>query len=124
MITAQSGSTQVLHSTDLRRRIFHLKTLPKKKQVQENYSLVMDEFKNHIKSYLNFFNEWNTVPNWIEDGEEEEPYHDFIDIVNDIYNSNSPYYYEDTAYGWLFLEIQNSVRRLPVSTPKNNPTSW
>ena len=34
---------------------------------------------------------------WMED-EMEEPYHDFVDIVNDIY-TNSPYYYEDTAYG-------------------------
>ena len=83
----------------------------------------MQEFKNHIKSYVNFFNQWNTVPSWIEDDDEEQ-YHDFVDIVNDIYNSNSSYYYEDTPYGWLFLEIQNSIRRIPVSTPKNNPTSW
>ena len=118
-----SHSKQVFASTDLRRKVFHFKSLSKKKQVQENYSLLMKEFKNHIKSYVDFFNEWNTVPSWMED-EMEEPYHDFVDIVNDIYNSNSPYYYEDTAYGWLFLGIQNSVRRTHVSTPKNNPTSW
>ena len=125
MITTQSGSSQVLHSIDLRRRIFYLKTLPKKKQVHNNHSLVIQEFKNHIKSYIDFFNEWNTVPSWIEDdGDEEEPYYDFVDIVNDISYSNSPYHDKDTAYGWLFLGMQNSVRRLPVSTPKNNPTSW
>lgn len=123
MITTQSGSSQVLHSIDLRRRIFYLKTLPKKKQVHNNHSLVIQEFKNHIKSYIDFFNRWNTVPSWIDDEEEEEPYNDFVDIVNDIYNSNSSYH-KDRAYGWLFLGIQNSVHRLPVSTPKNNPTSW
>ena len=123
MNTTQSCSSQVLGSIDLRRRIFHLKTLPKKKQVHENYSLVIQEFKNHIKSYIDFFNRWNTVPSWIDDEEEEEPYNDFVDIVNDIYNSNSSYH-KDRAYGWLFLGIQNSVHRLPVSTPKNNPTSW
>ena len=122
MITTQSGSSQVLHSIDLRRRIFYLKTLPKKKQVHKNHSLVIQEFKNHIKSYIDFFNRWNTVPSWIDE-EEEEPYNDFVDIVNDIYNSNSSYH-KDRAYGWLFLGIQNSVHRLPVSTPKNNPTSW
>lgn len=125
MTTTHSSLSQVLGSTDLRRKIFHFKSLPKKKQVHENYSLVMDEFKIHIKSYIDFFNEWNTVPSWIEDdGDEEEPYHDFVDIVNDISYSNSPYHYKDTAYGWLFLGMQNSVRRIPVSTPKNNPTSW
>ena len=125
MTTTHSSLSQVLGSTDLRRKIFHFKSLPKKKQVHENYSLVMDEFKIHIKSYIDFFNEWNTVPSWIEDdGDEEEPYHDFVDIVNDISYSNSPYHYNDTAYGWLFLGMQNSVRRIPVFTPKNNPTSW
>jgi len=83
----------------------------------------MQEFKNHIKLYINFFNQWNTVPSWIEDDDEEQ-YHDFVDIVNDISHSNSPYHYGDTAYGWLFLGMQNSVRRLPVSTSKNNPISW
>ena len=125
MTTTHTSLSQVLGSTDLRRKIFHFKSLPKKKQVHENYSLVMDEFKIHIKSYIDFFNEWNTVPSWIEnDGDEEEPYHDFVDIVNDISYSNSPYHDKDTAYGWLFLGMQNSVRRIPVSTPKNNPTSW
>ena len=125
MTTTHSSLSQVLGSTDLRRKIFHFKSLPKKKQVHENYSLVMDEFKIHIKSYIDFFNEWNTVPSWIEnDGNEEEPYYDFVDIVNDISYSNSPYHDKDTAYGWLFLGMQNSVRRIPVSTPKNNPTSW
>ena len=122
MTTTQSSSSQVFNSIDLRRKIFHFKSLPKKKQVHENHSLVMEEFKNHIKSYVNFFNQWNTVPSWIEDDDEEQ-YHDFVDIVNDIYNSNS-FYHKDRAYGWLFLGIQNSVHRLPVSTPKNNPTSW
>ena len=83
----------------------------------------MQEFKNHIKLYINFFNQWNTIPSWIDD-DAEEPYNDFVDIVNDIYNSNSYWRYDDTPYGWLFLEIQNSIRRIPVSTPKNNPTSW
>tara|TARA_B100001564_G_scaffold57614_1_gene44309 strand:- start:3593 stop:3982 length:390 start_codon:yes stop_codon:yes gene_type:complete len=129
MTTTQSCSSQVFNSIDLRRKIFHFKSLPKKKQVHENHSLVIEEFKNHIKSYVHFFNEWNTVPSWIEDedyGEDsdEEQWQDFVDIVNDIYNSDSSYKYYDTAYGWLFLEIHNSVRRLPVSTPKNNPTSW
>ena len=117
-----SPSNQVFNSIDLRRKIFYFKSLPKKKQVHENHSLVMEEFKNHIKSYVDFFNRWNTVPSWIDE-EEEEPYNDFVDIVNDIYNSNSSYH-KDRAYGWLFLGIQNSVHRLPVSTPKNNPTSW
>ena len=90
MTITHSSFSQVLGSTDLRRKIFHFKSLPKKKQVQENYSLVMDEFKIHIKSYIDFFNEWNTVPSWIEDdGDEEEPYYDFVDIVNDISYSNS-----------------------------------
>ena len=124
-----SPSNQVFNSIDLRRKIFHFKSLPKKKQVHENHSLVMEEFKNHIKSYVHFFNEWNTVPSWIEDEDydedsDEEQWQDFVDIVNDIYNSNSSYQYYDTAYGWLFLEIQNSVRRLPVVTPNHNPTSW
>ena len=127
MTTTHTSLSQVLGSTDLLRKIFHFKSLPKKKQVHENYSLVMDEFKNHIKSYINFFNEWKTIPSWIEDdGVEEESYHDFVDIVNDIYHSSpSPRLYtKDTPYGWLFLGIQNSVHRLPVSTPKDNPTSW
>ena len=127
MSTTRSSTTQVFDSIDLRRKIFHFKSLPKKKLVHKNHSLVMQEFKNHIKSYVNFFNRWNTVPSWIDDEEEEEPYNDFVDIVNDIYNSvgtTTSYQYYDTAYGWLFLEIQNSVRRLPVSTPKNNPSSW
>ena len=123
MTTTHTSLSQVLGSTDLRRKIFHFKSLPKKKQVHENHSIVMEEFKSHIKSYVDFFNEWNTVPSWIEDDDEEQ-YHDFVDIVNDIYNSNSPYHYGDTAYGWLFLGMQNSVHRLPVSAPKNNPTSW
>ena len=122
--TILSSPSQVMISPHLRRKIFHFKSLPKKKQVHENHSLVIQEFKNHIKSYIDFFNKWNTVPNWIEDEEEEEPYHDFIDIVHDIYNSNSSYHSEDTPYGWLFLEIHNSVRRIPVSTPKNNPSFW
>ena len=127
MSTTRSSTTQVFDSIDLRRKIFHFKSLPKKKLIHKNHSLVMQEFKNHIKSYVNFFNRWNTVPSWIDDEEEEEPYNDFVDIVNDIYNSvgtTTSYQYYDTAYGWLFLEIQNSVRRLPVSTPKNNPSSW
>lgn len=100
MTTTHSSLSQVLGSTDIRRKIFNFKSLPKKKQVQENYSLVIDEFKIHIKSYIDFFNEWNTVPNWIEDdGDEEEPYNDFVDIINDISCSNSPYHTEDTAYG-------------------------
>ena len=65
-------SNQVFNSIDLRRKIFHFKSLPKKKQVQENHSLVMEEFKNHIKSYVHFFNEWNTVPSWIEDEDYDE----------------------------------------------------
>ncbi|MBJ05452.1 MAG: hypothetical protein CMP65_06095 [Flavobacteriales bacterium] len=124
MPSTLSSSSIVFNSTHLRTHIFLFKSLPKKKQVHENHSLVMQEFKNHIKSYINFFNEWNTVPSWIEDEEEEEPYHDFVDIINDIYNSNSSYTSEPTPYGWLFLGIENSVERLPVSTPKNNPTSW
>ena len=119
-----SPSNQVFNSIDLRRKIFYFKSLPKKKQVKENHSLVMEEFKNHIKSYVHFFNKWNTVPSWIEDEMDAEPPADFVDIVNDIYNSNSSYQYYDTAYGWLFLEIQNSVRRLPAVTPNHNPTSW
>ena len=87
-------SNQVFNSIDLRRKIFHFKSLPKKKQVQENQFLEMEEFKNHIKSYVHFFNEWNTVPSWIEDEDydeysDEEQWQDFVDIVNDIYNSNS-----------------------------------
>jgi len=124
MPTTRPSPTQVFDSIDLRRKIFHFKSLPKKKLVHENHSLVMQEFKNHIKLYINFFNQWNTVPSWIEDEPTVDQYHDFVDIVNDIYNSNSSYYYEDTPYGWLFLEIQNYIRRIPVSTPKNNPTSW
>ena len=124
-----SPSNQVFNSIDLRRKIFYFKSLPKKKQVHENHSLVMEEFKNHIKSYVYFFNKWNTVPSWIENEDydedsDEEQWQDFVDIVNDIYNSNSSYQYYDTAYGWLFLEIQNSVRRLPAVTPNHNPTSW
>lgn len=124
MTTTHTSFSKIMSSIDLRRKIFHFKSLSKKKQVHENYSLIMAEFKNHIKSYINFFNEWKTIPSWIDDVKEEEPLHDFVDIVNDIYNSNSPYHYKDTAYSWLFLGIQNSVHRLPVSTPKDNPTSW
>ena len=112
---------QVFASIDLRRKIFHLKTLPKKKQVQENYSLVMDEFKSHIKSYVDFFNDWPTVPSWIEDGDdEEEPYHYFVDIVNDI--SKPPYHKNlPSAYDWLFIGIKKSGYDTLRAA---NPISW
>ena len=126
MMTAiECSFSQVMSSTDIRRKVFHFKSLSKKREVGENHSVVMKEFKNHIKSYIDFFNKWTSTPSWIEDDEEEEETMcDFIDIVNDIYKFNSSYHYKDTAYGWLFLGMQNSVRRVPVSTPKDNPASW
>ena len=124
MTTTHTSFSKIMGSIDLRRKIFHFKSLSKKKQVHENYSLVMDEFKSHIKSYVDFFNDWPTVPNWIEDNDdEEEPYHNFVDIVNDI--SKPPYQKKlPSAYGWLFLVIKNLIRSPHVFTPENNPNSW
>ena len=118
MKTTHSSISQVFDSFDLRRKIFHFKFLPKKKKVQENYSLVMQEFKNHIKCYIYFFNDWNNLP-------DEEPWLDFVDIVNNIYRvcRNCQYHCDDTPYGWLFQGMRRPYGRgLPIAS--TNTTTW
>ena len=124
MTKTHSSISQVFNSTDLRRKIFHLKSLPKKKQVHRNHSLVMQEFKCNIKSYIDFFKEWNKVPSWIH-VPDEEPWHDFVDIVNNIYRvcANCQYHCDDTPYGWLFQGMRRPYGQgLPIAS--TNTSSW
>ena len=124
MTTTHSSIKKVFDSFDLRKKIFHFKFLPLKKKVQENYSLVMQEFKKHIKSYIDFFNEWEKTPSWIDETD-EEPWYDFIDIVNNIYGCNCPYHNEDTAYGWLFQGMRRPYGQgLPTVSTNTTCTSW
>ena len=122
----KSSISQVFNFSDLRRKIFYLKFLPKKKKVQENYSLVMKEFKYNIKCYIGFFKEWNKIPSWIDEPD-EEPWLDFIDIVNNIYRvcHNCQYHCDDTPYGWLFQGMRRpNGGGLPITNINNSTTTW
>ena len=61
------------------------------------------------------------VENEAEDGDdEEEPYHNFVDIVNDI--SKPPYHKNlPSAYDWLFIGIKKSGYDTLHAA---NPISW